>query len=82
LPRFYFDVQEDGKVSSDQLGVECADLGAAECEAARGAADIARDRLQKGDVHEIVVGVRDEHGFLMSTTTVSLVVRRTVRALV
>jgi len=82
LPRFYFDVREDGKVSTDQLGVECADLESAEYEAAKGAADIVRDRLQKGDVREVVVEVRDEHGFLMLTTTVSLVVRRTVRALV
>ncbi|MGO4523644.1 hypothetical protein AB4097_02135 [Microvirga sp. 2MCAF35] len=82
MPRFYFDVREDGTVSTDQLGVECADLDAAEHEAAKGAADIAREKLQKGDAHEVVVEVRDERGFLMSTTTVSLVVRRTVRALV
>jgi len=76
MPRFYFDVREDGTFSPDDEGLEFLDLDAAEREAAVAASAIARDRLPKGESREIVMEVRDEHRQRMSTVTVSLHVER------
>jgi hypothetical protein len=42
---------------------------------------ISQERLSKGITSEIEVQVKDHEGFLLLTVTVSVVVRRTVRAL-
>jgi hypothetical protein len=76
VPRFYFDVREDGNVIRDENGLEFGSLEAAEREAVQCAAEIGRDRLPKGDTREISVEVRDEHGERALTVTVSLNVRR------
>jgi hypothetical protein len=42
---------------------------------------IGHDRLSKDRSSEIEVQVKDKEGFLLLTVTISVVVRRTVRAL-
>jgi len=81
VSRFYFDVREDGKFISAEEGLEFESLDAAEHEATKDAAEIGRDRLPKGDAHEITVEVRDEHGERVLTVTVSMTVRREACAL-
>jgi hypothetical protein len=56
MPRFFFDVRENGTFSPDEEGLEFPDLDAAEREAAVAASDIARDRLPNGK------SARDRHG--------------------
>ena len=81
MPRFYFDVREDGKVIPDEEGLELESLDVAEHKAAVSAAEIGRSQLPHGKVREITVEVKDEDGFVLITATVSLAVRRTIRAL-
>jgi predicted regulator of Ras-like GTPase activity (Roadblock/LC7/MglB family) len=81
MPRFYFYVREDGQVIRDHEGLTFETLDAAEHAAVMSAAEIGRDRFRKGDVREITVEIRDENHFLLTTASVSMIVRRTARAL-
>jgi len=76
MPRFYFDLREDGTYSPDDEGLEFPNLDAAEREAATAAACIARDRLPNGKSREIVMEVRDGDRQQLLTVTVSLHVER------
>jgi hypothetical protein len=80
MPRFYFDVRED-RVTPDEVGVELESLEAAEREAIRMVIGIGHESLSKDRPSEIEVQVKDKEGFLLLTATISVVVRRTVRAL-
>ena len=80
MPRFYFDVREDGKFIPDEEGLELESVDVAEHKAAVSAADIGRSQLPHGKIREITVEVKDENGFGLITATVSLAVRRTIRA--
>jgi hypothetical protein len=81
MPRFYFDVREEDGVTSDEVGVELESLEAAEREAIRMVIGIGHESLSKDRPSEIEVQVKDKEGFLLLTVTISVVVRRTVRAL-
>ncbi|MFL4990436.1 MAG: DUF6894 family protein [Microvirga sp.] len=72
MPRFHFDAREEERLTPDE---------AAEREAIRRVTGISQERLSKGIPSEIKVQVKDNEGFLLLTVTVSVVVRRTVRAL-
>jgi hypothetical protein len=61
--------------------VELESVEAAEREAIRRVTGIGQERLSKGIPTEIEVQVKDNEGFLLLTVTVSVVVRRTARAL-
>jgi hypothetical protein len=76
VPRFYFDVREGTRFTSDEAGLELDSLDAAEYEAACGAAEIGRDQLPKGDTRDITVEVRDEQGQQVMTVKVSMEVCR------
>src|SRR4051812_18746160 len=76
MPRFFFDVRENGTVSPDEEALEFPDLDAAEREAAVAASAIARDRLPNGRSREIVMEVRDGDRQHLLTVTVSLHVER------
>jgi hypothetical protein len=76
VPRFYFDVREGARFTSDDAGLELDSLDAAEYEAACGAAEIGRDQLPKGDIQDITVEVRDEQGQQVMTVKVSMEVCR------
>jgi hypothetical protein len=77
MPRFCFDVREEDRVTPDDVGVELESVDAAE----RRVTGISQERLSKGITSEIEVQVKDHESFLLLTVTVSVVVRRTVRAL-
>jgi hypothetical protein len=81
MPHFYFDVREEDRVTPDEVGVELESVEASEREAIRRVTGISQERLSKGITSEIEVQVKDHEGFLLLTVTVSVVVRRTVRAL-
>jgi hypothetical protein len=81
MPRFHFDVREEDRIIPDEVGVELESVEAAEREAILRVTGIGHDRLSKDRTSEIEVQVKDNEGFLLLTVTVSMVVRRTVRAL-
>jgi hypothetical protein len=81
MPRFHFDVREKDRVTLDEVGVELESVEAAEREAIRKVTGIGHDSLSKDRASEIEAQVKDNKGFLLLTVTVSVVVRRTVRAL-
>jgi hypothetical protein len=58
------------------VGLEFDSVDAAEYEAARGAAEIGRDRLPKGDAREVTVELRNEYGQRVLTVTVSMEIKR------
>jgi hypothetical protein len=81
MPRFLFDVLEEDRVTPDEVGIELESVEAAEREAIRRVTGIGAESLSKDRASEIEVQVKDHEGFLLLTVTVSVVVRRTVRAL-
>ena len=60
MPRFFFDIQDQGSSSVDDLGIECATRSDARIAAIDALPDVARDALPDGDHHIITVTVRDE----------------------
>jgi hypothetical protein len=74
-------VREEDRASPDEVGVELESVEAAEREAIRKVTGIGHDSLSKDRASEIEAQVKDNKGFLLLTVTVSVVVRRTVRAL-
>jgi hypothetical protein len=78
---FHFDVREEDRATPDEVGVELESVEATEREAIRRVTGIGYDSLSKDRASEIEVQVKDHEGFLLLTVTVSVVVRRTVRAL-
>jgi hypothetical protein len=81
MPHFYFNVRDEDWVTPDEVGVELKSVEAAEREAIRRVTGIGYESLSKDRASEIEVQVKDNEGFLLLTVTVSVVVRRTVRAL-
>ena len=76
MPRFFFDVREGPRFVPDEDGLELPDVDAAEHEAAEAAASFERDMLSKGDVRDVSVEVRNEHGQRVITVTVTMQVER------
>lgn len=76
MPRFYFDVLDGDSLTRDDTGLEFPNLDAAEDEAARAIADIARDSLPKCRGSELCVRVRDADGRLALIVTLSMTTRR------
>jgi hypothetical protein len=76
MPRFYFDVRDDGSFTSDDEGREIDTLDAAELAAAEAAAEIGRDWLPKSDARAVTVEVRNEHRQRVLSVTVTMQVER------
>jgi hypothetical protein len=72
MARFYFDFRENGSSTEDEEGHDLLDVGAAEREAVRAAAEIALDRFSEGTLRSVTVDVRDRNGDHMLSATVSL----------
>jgi hypothetical protein len=62
MPRYFFDIHDGARSTTDDTGVELDGLEAARQEAARTLGEIARDILPDGDRHEVVIEVKDEAG--------------------
>jgi hypothetical protein len=58
MPRFYFNLREDGRVVEDDEGTDLPDLAAAKLEATETATAMAREHLRNSG--ELIVEVRDE----------------------
>ena len=69
MPRYYFDVRDGESVSTDDEGIELRALEGAWMEAARSAAELAKDRLParlfRGD-QQMTVDIRDACGPVMA----------------
>lgn len=76
MPRFYFDVREGARLTPDHEGLELDSLDAAEDEATLTAAEVGRDRLQKGNAREVTVEVRNQDHQRVLIVTVSMNIRR------
>jgi hypothetical protein len=76
MPRFHFDVSENGIVTPDEEGLDLLSAEAARLEAARAAAEMMRDRTQrKAEPADISLIVRDGSNEPVCSVTVSLIVR-------
>lgn len=73
---YYFDVWEGDRVTRDPDGLELEGPDAAEYEAALAAAGIGKESLPHGTGTEIVVHVRDEHGYPVLLVVLAMSVRR------
>jgi hypothetical protein len=62
MPRYFFDIHDSVRSTTDDVGVELDELEAARQEAARTLGEIARDILPDGDRQEVVIEVKDEAG--------------------
>jgi hypothetical protein len=76
MPRFYFDIRDDGSFTPDDEGLEFDSLDAAERAAAEAAAEIGRERLPRNDTRKVTVELRDEHLQLVGTVMVLIEVHR------
>ena len=80
MPRYYFDIREGARFTPGDEGLEFPDLKAAEQEAREAAASIAQHLLPKGDLPEVTLELRNEHGQRVLTVTVTMRVDRLVPA--
>jgi len=63
MPRFFFDVVDGSEVTSDQEGVDFADVEAAMAEAVQGARDlVAHGIMRNEDLSGQSFSIRDETG--------------------
>lgn len=62
MPRYYFDVQDQNKVTADDVGIECETPDDVRKTAIGALPGIAADALPDGDRHVLAVLVRDESG--------------------
>jgi hypothetical protein len=68
MRRYYFDLRDDRGLFVDDEGVRCRDLNAAQAEAARSLADMARDAIHTTAVappRMMSIEVRDDGGPVM-----------------
>lgn len=69
MARYYFDLLEGDNVAIDDEGMELLSIEAAQLEAARSIADMARDAVKKcgrdNPSHRLAIDVRDNDGDLM-----------------
>jgi hypothetical protein len=62
MPRYYFDVRDGEKLTTDGEGLEMEGFDAARNEAVRSLPELAKDELPDGDSREFEVVVRDDRG--------------------
>lgn len=68
MPRFHFDIHEDGRLIPDESGRELSDADDARKEAVLTGASIARDAFVAGSAHRVVVDVREEGAPLLKVS--------------
>lgn len=62
MPRFFFDIYEDGKPSMDRDGVELPSLDDARHEARRTLAEMAAESFRRRDEVSLLIEIRLEAG--------------------
>lgn len=73
MPRYFFDIDDGEKRSSDRCGLELKDLEEARKQAIGILPDVAREELPDGDRRVFVCQARDEKGTVIFIATLSLV---------
>lgn len=73
MPRFFFDIDDGERRTTDSEGLELADLSAARDTAVSILPDLAREELPDGDRRVFVCQVRDDKGTVLFVATLSLV---------
>jgi uncharacterized protein DUF6894 len=68
MPRYYFDVRDNGSFNIDEIGHEFTSVNDARLEAARALGEIARDILPGLSVRSISIQVRDDRGPVLSAS--------------
>jgi hypothetical protein len=70
MPRYYFDIRDEGDLTIDEEGMEFSDTQAVQEEAARSLADMARDEVRSGTIpsknRHMAIEVRDDGGPLFA----------------
>jgi hypothetical protein len=72
MPRYFFDLYDDGHFTPDYTGIELESVEAAKEEAKRTLPDIAKGELPNGDRRDFVIVVKDEVGRELLRVTLSL----------
>ena len=62
---YYFDVDDNGTVYSDDQGTECDTFDRVKEEAIRALVEMIKDSLPDGDHHRLIIKVRDDGGALV-----------------
>jgi hypothetical protein len=62
MKRYYFDIRDGDKLVADEEGMELPDVEAAQEEAARSLADLARDQARGQPSCHMAIEVRDYNG--------------------
>src|SRR5690348_6632226 len=73
MPRFYFDIDDGKRRTSDAEGLECRDLRIVRNTAIAILPDVARDELPDGDRRVFVCKARDEGGTVVFIATLTLI---------
>jgi hypothetical protein len=60
VPRYFFDFRDNGRLTSDDEGVECDGMAMVHREATRALAEIAKDMLPRSGAHWLSIEVRDD----------------------
>ena len=62
MTRYFFDICDGDQLTADDEGMELPDIAAAQEEAARSLADLARDRIRRQPPCHMAIEVRDSNG--------------------
>jgi hypothetical protein len=63
MPRYYFDMRDEGEIAADEEGLELATIECVQEEAARSLADMARHTVHRdGKRRLMAIEVRDDRG--------------------
>lgn len=73
MPRFFFDIDDGERRTTDSEGLELPDLAAAGNVAVSILPDLAREELPDGDRRVFVCQVRDDRSTVIFIATLSLV---------
>jgi uncharacterized protein DUF6894 len=76
MPRFHFDLREDGVFVKDDDGLELADEKAAEQQAIDTATSVARDAFGRGSADRVLIEVWNTHREPLMKVAVTLKVER------
>ena len=70
MPRYFFDISDNGETAADEIGMELSGLQAAEIEAANSLADLARNMAPDDQRHDVEIVVRTDQGPLFKAAFV------------
>ena len=70
MPRFFFDLTTNGRISVDQIGQECADVQEAQREAVRALSEIAGEKIIEAQSLRMSIAVANESHWVLGKATV------------